>query len=123
MKSEVMQLLLIVLVFFIGSHSANAQLRTNYQGKWSFDAPSAPDGYTYVIIEIKKDSVYISFTDSQYKFPSVWTRVRSDSIYFQTFVDGTDVLFSLKIEGETNIKGNAVWEDGETQMILKKKTK
>jgi len=105
MKRKVMQLLLIVLVFFIGSLSANAQLRTTYQGKWSFDAPSAPDGYTFGIIEIKKDSVYISFTDSQYKFPSVWVKVRSDSIYFQTFVDGTDVLFSLKIEGETNIKG------------------
>ena len=123
MKSKVMQLLLMVLVSFIGSISANAQLRTTYQGKWSFDAPSAPDGYTNGIVEIKRDSVYISFTGSQNKFPSVWTRVRNDSIYFQTFIDGTDVLFSLKIEGETNIKGNAVWEDGETQMILKRKTK
>jgi hypothetical protein len=36
-------------------------------------------------------------------------------------VDGTEVLFSLKIENEANINGNAVWSDGETQMILKKK--
>lgn len=32
------------------------------------------------------------------------------------------VLLSLKIENQTSINGNAVWADGQTQMILKKKT-
>jgi hypothetical protein len=120
MKSKILQLLLIISVSLIGSLSTNAQVKVAYLGNWSFVAPTAPDSYTYGIIEIKKDSINTSFTESKYKFPSIWIKVKNDSITYKTFIDGTDVLFSLKVE--TSIKGNAVWIDGETQMILKKKT-
>jgi hypothetical protein len=103
------------------SLSTNAQVKATCLGSWSFDAPTAPDGYTYGVIEIKKDSLITSFTESKYKFPSVWVKVKNDSIFYKSVIDGTDVLFSLKIENETSIKGNAVWSDGETLMILKKK--
>jgi hypothetical protein len=121
MKSKILQLFLIISVFLIGSLSTNAQIKPAYFGNWSFDAPSAPDGYTYGIIEIKKDSINTSFTLLNYEVPSTWVKAKNDSITYKAIVDGTDVLFSLKIENETNIKGNAVWSDGETQMILKKK--
>jgi hypothetical protein len=114
-------LFLIISVFLIGSLSTNAQIKPAYFGNWSFDAPSAPDGYTYGIIEIKKDSINTSFTQLNYEVPSTWIKAKNDSITYKAIVEGTDVLFSLKIENETNIKGNAVWSDGETQMILKKK--
>jgi hypothetical protein len=121
MKSKISQLFLIMSVFLIGSLSTNAQIKPAYLGSWNFDAPSAPEGYTYGIIEIKKDSVETSFIESKFKIPSYWIKVKNDSIIYKTIVDGTEVLFSLKIENEANIKGNAVWSDGETQMILKKK--
>ena len=121
MKSKILQLFLIMSVFLIGSLSTNAQIKTAYLGNWSFNAPSAPEGYTYGIVEIKKDSVNTFFMESKFKFPSFWIKVKNDSITYKVMVDGTDVLFSLKIENEANIKGNAVWSDGETQMILKKK--
>jgi hypothetical protein len=121
MKNEILQLLLIISVSFIGSLSTNAQVKVAYLGNWSFIAPTAPDGYTFGIIEIKKDSVNTSFTELKYKVPSIWIKVENDSITYKAIVDDTDVLFSLKIENEANIKGNAVWSDGETQMILKKK--
>jgi hypothetical protein len=121
MKNKILQLLLIISVSFIGSLSTNAQVKVAYLGNWSFIAPTAPDGYTFGIIEIKKDSVNTSFTELKYKVPSIWIKVENDSITYKAIVDDTDVLFSLKIENEANIKGNAVWSDGETQMILKKK--
>jgi hypothetical protein len=121
MKRKIVQLLLIVSVSLIVSLSTTAQVKVAYLGNWSFVAPTAPEGYTYGIIEIKKDSINTSFTESKYRFPSIWIKVKNDSITYKAIVDGTDVLFSFKIENETNIKGNAVWDDGETQMILKKK--
>jgi len=122
MKSKILQLSLLISVLLIGSLSTNAQIKTAYLGNWSFEAPSAPDGYTYGIIEIKKDSINTSFPELNYEVPSFWIKVKNDSINYKAIIDDTDVLFSLKIENETNIKGNAVWIDGETQMILKKKT-
>lgn len=121
MKSKILQLLLIISVSLIGSLSTTAQVKAAYLGNWSFVAPTAPEGYTYGIIEIKKDSLNTSFTELKYKVPSIWVKVKNDSITFKAIVDDTDVLFSLKIENATNIKGNAVWDDGETEMILKKK--
>lgn len=121
MKNKILQLFLIISVFLIGSLSINAQIKPAYFGNWSFDAPSAPDGYTYGIIEIKKDSINTFFTQLNYKVPSTWIKAKNDSISYKADVGDADVLFSLKIENETNIKGNAVWSDGETQMILKKK--
>jgi hypothetical protein len=121
MKVRILQSLLIISVFLLESLSANAQIKKTCIGNWSFNAPDAPDGYTYGMIEIKKDSVNTSFTDMSFKFKSVWVKAKNDSITYKTIVDGVDVLFSLKIENETNINGNAVWYDGETQMILRRK--
>jgi len=122
MKNKVLQLSVIMLLLFLGSLSAKAQIKTTYLGSWSFSAPTAPEGYTYGTIEIKKDSVTTFFTGLNYKVPSIWVKVKNDSITYKSLVDDAEVLFSLKIENPTSIKGDAVWFDGQTQMILKKKT-
>jgi hypothetical protein len=122
MKSKVLQLTLLISFLLTGLLSTNAQTKKSHIGNWSFEAPDAPEGYTYGIIEIKKDTIITSFTELKYNVPSVWIKFKNDSITFKAVIDGNDVLFSLKIEDETNIKGDAVWSDGETQMILHKKT-
>ena len=122
MKNKVLLLLLIMPLLLFGSHSAKAQTKTTYLGSWSFSAPEAPEGYTYGTIEIKKDSVTTFFTGLNYKVPSIWVKVKNDSITYKSLVDDSEVLFSLKIENQTSIKGDAVWAGGQTQMILKKKT-
>jgi hypothetical protein len=122
MKSKVLQLTLLISFLLTGLLSTNGQTKKSYIGNWSFEAPNAPEGYTYGIIEIKKDTILTSFTELKYRVPSIWIKFKNDSITYKSFVDDTDVLFSLKIVDEANIKGNAVWSDGETQMILHKKT-
>ncbi len=122
MKNKVLLLLLIMPLLLFGSLPAKAQIKTTYLGNWSFSAPTAPEGYTYGTIEIKKDSVTTFFTGLNYKVPSIWVKVKNDSITYKSLVDDAEVLFSLKIENQTSIKGDAVWADGQTQMILKKKT-
>ncbi|NTU95388.1 MAG: hypothetical protein HGA52_04985 [Bacteroidales bacterium] len=121
MKSRFLNFLIIIFILMTGSFSANAQIKKACIGKWSFDAPGAPDGYTYGLIEISKDSVKTSFTTSNFKFPSIWVKAKNDSVTYKASIDGTDVIFSLKLENETSIKGNAVWYEGETLMILRKK--
>lgn len=123
MKPTVMRLIIIATLLLTGSMTANSQVRKSCIGKWDFEAPTAPQGYNYGIIEIKKDTVSMVFSGSTYRFPSVWTRFTNDSVNYKTIIDGTDVLFSLKVENDSNIGGNAVWSDGETRIILKKKTK
>ena len=122
MKNKMLLLLLVMPLLLFGSLSAKAQIKTTYFGSWSFSAPTAPEGYTYGTIEIKKDSITTFFTGLNYKVPSIWVKVKNDSITYKSLVDDAEVLFSLKIENQTSIKGDAVWADGQTQMILKKKT-
>lgn len=121
MKKIILSLVLIILFLQAGSFSANAQIKKEHQGEWSFESPGAPDGYTYGIIEITKDSLKTSFTTSSYKFPSLWVRTTNDSIIYKSIIDGVDVVFSLKIENKSSITGQAVWYDGQTVMILRKK--
>ncbi len=116
-------MLIIVSILLITSLQVNSQVKKSYVGKWDFEAPTAPQGYNYGIIEIKNDSAHMVFSGSTYRFPSVWTRFTKDSVNYKTIIDGTDVLFSLKVENDSNIGGTAVWSDGETRMVLKKKTK
>jgi hypothetical protein len=120
MKSATLRLFVVISVLLIASYSANAQINKTYAGNWSFTAPSAPEGYVSGIIELKKDSAIITFTDMSYRFPSNWIKVKNDSLLFETTINNDAVLFSLKLD-KKNITGNAVWSEGETLMILTKK--
>ncbi len=113
-----MAVLLLVMV----TVTAKAQISGSYTGKWTFTASSAPEGYGNGTIELKTDTAIISFNDVPYSFVSEWVKVRNDSLFFETYINSGAVLFSLKLE-EKNIKGNAVWGDGETEISLTREAK
>jgi hypothetical protein len=121
MKNKMLKLFLPGLIMLFVSIPSNAQTKETYRGKWSFVAPSAPEGFTNGIIEIKKDSVYIAFTDGNYRFPSNWIKVKGDSLIYESSINSEAVLFSLKMTEKLKITGNAVWSGGETLMVLTKK--
>jgi hypothetical protein len=121
MKRRNFLFVLFAMFLLSGSLSLNAQVKKTYLGDWSFDAPSAPEGYISGIITLKKDSSFMQFTDGYYRYPSSWLKAKSDSIIYQSNIDGEIVLFSLKIKDKTNIAGDAVWSSGQTVMILTKK--
>lgn len=104
-----------------GTLTLNAQNKPLQPGTYSFEAPTAPEVYTWGVIEFKKDTVLMKFTGSDFKIPSNWVKSKGDSIYYESDIDGTIVLFSLKVVDKENINGNAVWSDGQTVMILKRK--
>lgn len=121
MKTRIIKLFIFGSLLLFFSVTADAQKKVTCTGNWKFEAPTAPDGYTYGIMAIKKDSVITQFTDGNYKFPSNWVKLKSDSIIFESDINGTTVVFSLKINDNKKVSGNAVWNEGETLMILTKK--
>jgi hypothetical protein len=72
------------------------------------------------VVELKNDSVIMTFTNNSDKYPSNWIKVRNDSLIFETIINYESVLFSMKLD-KARITGKAVWSDGNTQMILTKK--
>jgi len=121
MKTKNLLFCLFVIFFLSGSLCLNAQVNKSYQGKWNFETPAAPEGYTSGIVTMKKDSSYMQFDGGYYIYPSSWVKAKSDSIIYESNIDGEIVLFSLKIKDKTNITGDAVWSSGQTVMILTKK--
>ena len=121
MKRKIFQLILLVPIFLFASLTSNAQVKQAPAGSWSFESPDAPEGYTYGILDLKKDSAFMTFTNGTSRYPSSWIKVRNDSIIYQTDINGTIVLCSLKIIDKQKITGKAVWSDGETSMNLTKK--
>ncbi len=121
MNRKIFQLFLLVPIFLFGSLSSNAQVKTVSVGSWSFEAPDAPEGFTYGVLDLKKDSAFMTFTNGTSRYPSSWIKVRNDSIIYESDINGTTVRFSLKIIDKQKIAGNAVWSDGETSMSLIKK--
>jgi len=121
MKTKNLLFCLFIMFFLSGTLSLNAQVKKTYQGKWNFEAPTAPEGYNSGTITFKADSSIMEFTYGYYPYYSSRLRVKSDSIIYTTNVDGEIVLFSLKIKGKSYITGDAVWSTGQSEMILTKK--
>jgi hypothetical protein len=93
-------------------------------GKWKFEAPSAPEGYTDGIIDVSftdnKYSSAISFAGSDYIIPGDKTKVEKDSVTFVVIVEGNEVAVSLKAENDAKMTGKAVYSEGEIPLTLTK---
>ena len=109
------------MFFLSGTLSLDAQIKKTCQGKWNFEAPTAPEGYNTGVITFKADSSVMEFIGGYYIYPSSRLKAKGDSIIYTTYVDGETVLFSLKIIDKSNITGDAVWSTGQSEMILTKK--
>lgn len=132
MKNRIKELViagLLVLSFpFLSSgqmksgayENSEAMIKENYTGDWKFEAPDAPPGSTNGSIVIKPDAIIMSFDDIE-EYPSTWIKVRNDSIIYQVKFDQATVVFSLRVIDKDNMSGKAVWEDGETPVILRKR--
>lgn len=116
---------LILAILLVGISFASAQSTTTGKspaGKWKFEAPYAPDGYTSGIIEVAKaDNKYsssISFTGSDYKIPGENTKVEKDTLAFVVNVEGNAVSITLKLEDAAKMSGKAVYSEGEIPLTL-----
>lgn len=120
MKTRSWRITLSLVIFFSISFMTDAQISKNLSGDWYFDAPDAPEGSTSGAATFKVDTVIMIF-DGHLRFPSDWVKTDNDSIIYEVSFESDKVRFSLKIMDEQNLEGKAVWENGETPIIFRRK--
>lgn len=111
---------LSALFFLLFSFIIDAQISKELSGDWYFDAPEAPEGSTSGTATFKPDTVIMIF-DGHIRFPSDWVKAENDSIIYEISFESDRVRFSLKINDEQNLEGKAVWENGQTPIIFRRK--
>jgi len=114
-----------IMIFCIPAISAQqTKQKIDPAGQWKFEAPYAPEGFTAGTIDVgfadNKYTVNMLFTTSGYSFTGEKTAVRNDSLFFNIFVEGTDVSVALKMEDTTKMTGNAVHYEGTVPLTLTK---
>jgi hypothetical protein len=121
-KIIILFLLLLSGISFVSAQTVKES--NNPVGKWKFEAPYAPEGYTSGIIEFSfsenKYAAAISFTGSDYIIPGDKTKVEKDSVTFNVLVEGNEVVINLKPESDVKMTGKAVYFEGEIPLTLTK---
>jgi len=121
------KIITLFVILLLSASAISAQSsgdKKSVAGKWKFDAPYAPEGYTSGAIELtfaeNKYSSSISFSGSDYKIPGEKTKVENDTVSFVVYVESEQVAISLKLESESKMAGKAVYSQGEIPLTLTK---
>jgi hypothetical protein len=124
MKNRIFTLLMISLLSICAISAQTGSQKNSPIGKWKFEAPYAPEGYTSGIIDVSfvenKYSTAISFTGSDFVIPGDKTKVENDTVSFVVIVEGQEVTVSLKAENDAKMSGKAVYFEGEIPLTLTK---
>lgn len=119
MKRKTLSILVIVILCVF---TANAQKKTkiNPVGKWEFNAPTAPEGYTggKIVIGLadKKPTATMSFTGSDYQIPGEKVTVTADSLSFQVYLEGDIINVMMKFDSNDQMSGKATYSEGEVPL-------
>lgn len=114
---------ILLLLFSISAVSAQSSApKNNPVGKWKFEAPYAPEGFTSGTMDIgfadEKYSMTMVFTGSEYKISGGKVKFENDTVSFVVFIEGTDVTVTLKMGNGTKMTGKAVYSEGEVPLSL-----
>lgn len=124
MKSKVLSLLIITLFVVSNLSAQESSAKASPLGKWKFEAPYAPEGFTTGIIEVsfaeEKYSTAISFAGSDFVIPGDKTKVENDTVSFAVLIEGQEVTIGLKAESNVKMSGKAVYSEGEIPLTLTK---
>jgi hypothetical protein len=122
MKDRILMLTAISLLLCCALSGQSQKVNKDPSGKWKFEAPYAPEGYTAGVIEValadNKYSTSISFAGSDYKIPGENTKVEKDTLAFVVNVEGNSVSITLKLEDAAKMSGKAVYSEGEIPLTL-----
>lgn len=123
MKKVILFVLFIVFSLPVVT-AQNNQKKKDPVGKWKFEAPYAPEGYTSGIIEVgfaeKKYSASMMFSGGEYKLTGEKVKIENDTISFSVFIEGQGVAVKLKMEDSSKMLGKAVYSEGEVPLTLTK---
>ncbi|HOW09808.1 MAG TPA: hypothetical protein PLX08_08395 [Bacteroidales bacterium] len=122
MKSRILTISVLFLFLSVALSAQNTAKKDTALGRWKFEAPYAPEGFTTGTIEFtfadNRHSSSISFTGNDYKIPGDKTKIEKDTVTFSVVVEGNEVAVTLKIESDSKMTGKAVTYDGEIPLTL-----
>jgi ABC-type uncharacterized transport system fused permease/ATPase subunit len=118
----------LVLVLLPATVSAQANnLKKDHVGKWLFEAPYAPQGYTSGIIEISKTdnnlSATMAFTGTESKFAGDLVKIVKDTITFNVYIENQNVAVKLVHLEESKMSGKAIYTEGVVPLSLTREMK
>jgi hypothetical protein len=127
MKKSILLMALFTLLYTGLTAQGNNVQKKDPVGKWKFEAPTAPEGYSsgtmiFSLAE-NKYSAGIMFTNFEYKFPGENVKVVNDSITFIFTLEGTPVNVKLKLEDAVKMSGKAFYPEGTVPVSLTKMPK
>jgi hypothetical protein len=120
--------MLIMVVAVLSSANAQVSKVTNEpKGKWLFEAPYAPEGYTAGMIEIgsaeKKLTAILAFTGNDTKIPLENVKFENDTLKCELAVEGSIVMIIMKFDEPHKMSGKAVTPDGEIPLAMVREKK
>ncbi len=124
MKKGFLSLVMFFTLCFISFAQDGASQKKDPVGKWKFEAPAAPEGYTSGTMIFgfaeNKYSAGIMFTNFEFKFPGEDVKVEGDSVSFKVTLEGQQIEVFLKMEDLSKMSGKAVYTEGSIPLILTK---
>jgi hypothetical protein len=127
MKNNLLCILLIILFLPVVADAQNSKTKKDPVGKWLFEAPYAPEGYTAGTIEVgyaeKTYSASMAFKGNESKLTGDRIKFENDTLFFNVFVEGQDVRVSLTLTDETKMSGKAVYSEGVVPLVLTREKK
>lgn len=121
MKNKSLVLLFLALVSVM-SASGQKPAPAELSGKWKFEAPAAPEGFTSGDIDISLvENVYkvsLAFTGSDYRLEGDRAAVVDGSFVFVVYLQGQEITIMLKMDGQDKMNGLALHPEGEVPLTL-----
>ena len=120
---------MLLLMFFssVITSAQTSKVKKDMIGKWLFEAPYAPEGYTAGSIVVgyadKKYSAIMAFKGSDSTLAGDMVKFENDTLYFSVNVQGQDVAVKLKYDDQTKMTGKAVYSEGEVPLSLTREMK
>lgn len=110
--------LLIVIAGLSTLIAQKADAKFKPEGKWQFEAPSAPEGYTFGSMDVtfadKKYAATMGLPGGgDYKLPADQVKFENGELTFKLFIEGEEILISLKPEGNDKMTGKATFSGGD----------
>jgi hypothetical protein len=116
------RVLIVALIVLIGLpalvNAQQAKSKFKPEGKWQFEAPAAPEGYTFGTMEVtfaeKKYAVAMGLPGSgDYKLPAEQVKFENDELSCKLYIEGEEISISLKPEGNDKMTGKATYSGGD----------
>lgn len=124
MKKGIFTLLLIAFCAVFTATGQTDSKNATHEGKWKFEAPYAPEGFTTGTIDVKfaedKYTTSISFPASGFTLAGEKAKVEKDTLSFTVFIEGQEVVVFLKPDTGQKMTGKAVYFEGEIPLTLTK---